>query len=238
MGARGESGTSQWVRGLVMGLPLALGLAAASAAQDKPPAPGATAVKQPTAATAEAQPTGGMGEGIKVHGHWTIDIKNPDGSLASHHEFENKLLTGASSLGNGLLVGLLGRGASSPGWIIQLGGYLLNGNPCLDDAGLLVPCQILEAGVADPHIDRSVSANLTLHFPVDDVGRPTGSLELSGSLTATRSSAIGSVFTRAYATVTSGTFRTTFVFSGTDLSAPVPFSEGQIVQVKVVFSFS
>lgn len=34
----------------------------------------------------------GTREGIKVHGHWTIDIKNPDGSLASHHEFENALV--------------------------------------------------------------------------------------------------------------------------------------------------
>ena len=24
-------------------------------------------------------------EGITVHGHWTIDVKNPDGTVASHH---------------------------------------------------------------------------------------------------------------------------------------------------------
>ena len=35
---------------------------------------------------------GAQKEGIKVHGHWTIDIRNPDGTLAQHHEFENALI--------------------------------------------------------------------------------------------------------------------------------------------------
>ena len=38
-----------------------------------------------------AKPAGGMGEGIKVHGRWTIEVRNPDGSLASRHEFQNDL---------------------------------------------------------------------------------------------------------------------------------------------------
>jgi hypothetical protein len=33
----------------------------------------------------------GPHEGIKVHGHWVIDVRNPDGSLVTHHEFENAL---------------------------------------------------------------------------------------------------------------------------------------------------
>jgi hypothetical protein len=39
----------------------------------------------------------GKDEGIKVHGHWVVEIRNRDGSLASRHEFENALTTGASS---------------------------------------------------------------------------------------------------------------------------------------------
>lgn len=34
---------------------------------------------------------GGNREGIKVHGHWTIEVHNPDGSLVRHVEFENAL---------------------------------------------------------------------------------------------------------------------------------------------------
>jgi hypothetical protein len=30
-------------------------------------------------------------EGIQLHGHWTIDVKNPDGTLVKHNTFENQL---------------------------------------------------------------------------------------------------------------------------------------------------
>jgi len=28
-----------------------------------------------------------------VHGHWTIDVREPDGTLVSHNEFENALVS-------------------------------------------------------------------------------------------------------------------------------------------------
>jgi hypothetical protein len=34
---------------------------------------------------------GGPQEGIKLHGHWTIDVKNPDGTLVKHNVFDNQL---------------------------------------------------------------------------------------------------------------------------------------------------
>jgi hypothetical protein len=34
------------------------------------------------------QPSGAPG-GIKVHGEWTLSVRNPDGSLAAVHEFKN-----------------------------------------------------------------------------------------------------------------------------------------------------
>ena len=47
---------------------------------------------QPVArAAASESPRGGPREGIKVHGRWTIDVKNADGSLVARHEFENAL---------------------------------------------------------------------------------------------------------------------------------------------------
>jgi hypothetical protein len=48
---------------------------------------------------------------MKVHGHWIIDIKNPDGTLAHHHEFENSIQYD----GQNYLVGLLsGYAAAGP----------------------------------------------------------------------------------------------------------------------------
>jgi hypothetical protein len=52
-------------------------------------------------ASATGKPAGG---GIKVHGHWVIDVKNPDGTTADHRDFQNSLVIGQ---GDGLLVGLL-----------------------------------------------------------------------------------------------------------------------------------
>jgi hypothetical protein len=51
--------------------------------------------------------------GIKVHGHWVMDIKNPDGTLVKHLDFQNSLTTGGGttsssfSTGDQLLVALL-----------------------------------------------------------------------------------------------------------------------------------
>ncbi|HYL84029.1 MAG TPA: hypothetical protein VE263_07340 [Candidatus Angelobacter sp.] len=43
-------------------------------------------------------PSGGPHEGIKVHGHWTIEVRNSDGSVSSHQEFENSLASGGTSV--------------------------------------------------------------------------------------------------------------------------------------------
>ena len=76
---------------------LLLNLAILSRAQSAttPPAHPATA--------ASAKPyshPGGHHEGVTVHGHWTIDVKNPDGKLVTHTEFENALVVpgGAQNL--------------------------------------------------------------------------------------------------------------------------------------------
>jgi len=36
-------------------------------------------------------PAGGINEGVQVHGHWTLEVREPDGSLVSRQEFENAL---------------------------------------------------------------------------------------------------------------------------------------------------
>ena len=41
---------------------------------------------------------GGTAEGIQVHGHWLIEVRDPDGSLVLRREFENALALGADAL--------------------------------------------------------------------------------------------------------------------------------------------
>lgn len=78
-----------------------------------------------------ASPAKGMNTGIKVHGHWVIDVKNPDGSLARHVEFENSLLTAigqvpnqfsgnSNGVGSQALVVLMSGVGTPLGWGISL----------------------------------------------------------------------------------------------------------------------
>ena len=74
----------------------------------------------PAAATVSAQ---GPREGIKVHGHWTIDVVSSSGASVVHREFDNALLAAPVE---GLLSGtaLLARvltGAWEPSWQIVFG---------------------------------------------------------------------------------------------------------------------
>jgi hypothetical protein len=55
-----------------------------------------------------AKPSKPGSEGIKVHGHWVIDVRNPDGALVRHKDFENSLVTqGQFVSGDQLLAALL-----------------------------------------------------------------------------------------------------------------------------------
>ena len=99
--------------------------AAATAAETKTPA----ALAKPTAAQAiaplspEEKPAEkGTQEGIKVHGHWTIDVKNPNGTVVTHREFENSLAGPGGSLGANTLAGLLSGNYVVGPWAITLFG--------------------------------------------------------------------------------------------------------------------
>jgi len=93
----------------------------AAAAQEKSaPQTGAkseVAAKTSKGATTEKDESRGPQEGIKVHGHWTITVRNADGSVAAHHEFENALAPeGAATLTDALTLTPL----PPPSWIIVL----------------------------------------------------------------------------------------------------------------------
>jgi hypothetical protein len=100
--------------GLVLAALLAMVLAnslagRAQASATSPAAPAAAPAKAAPATRpavpAKRQP-GGTHEGIKVHGHWMIEVKGSDGKLVSHTEFENALVQpGGSASLSALLLG-------------------------------------------------------------------------------------------------------------------------------------
>ncbi len=123
---------------------LALGAAAVGRAQT--PSGGAKSPQKTAAPAAQkaAKPSGGgMNTGIKVHGHWTINILTKDGKLVSHHEFENSLAYGAPILSN-----LLGGNATPGGLAILLGGTACPLGPLNTLSGFPATCAIVVAGSA------------------------------------------------------------------------------------------
>lgn len=69
-----------------------IGRAQSSTTSSAAPAakPAAAPAKLP-ALPAVKPPAKGQHEGITVHGHWVIEVRNPDGKLVKHVEFENSL---------------------------------------------------------------------------------------------------------------------------------------------------
>jgi len=66
----------------------------------------ATVAANPAEKKSAAEALGKSLDGsIKVHGHWLINVRNPDGTLADHREFENSLAIGSG--GDAFLIGLL-----------------------------------------------------------------------------------------------------------------------------------
>ena len=178
---------------------------------------------QPAArAGSDAPPPGGPSEGIKVHGRWTIDILNPDGSLVSHYEFENAF---ANHLGGSTFMnGVLSRSKRVGNWQISLAG-----SPACYANG--APCWIVEPGTP---IEGGV-----LSVATPTTGPNAGKFVLSGSTTAPRAAQISVVQTGTDDCPAVGTCTvSSFGFTQKVLTAPIDLAEGQIIQVTVVISFS
>ena len=174
---------------------------------------GATAVAQSGSAPAvgsqaQSHPSGKPGEGIKVHGHWTIDVRNADGTLAWHNEFENALVpsSGAQAL-SALLTGTKTFGR----WEVSLIGAT---GACSPEGELAVPifCQIA---------------------PQFATGGSSDTVELTGNVTASHADPITQVISRMqYGDLTNA------VFTERTLATPIQVAPGQTIYVRVVFSFS
>lgn len=180
----------------------------------------------------------GPSEGIEVHGDWTIDIYNEDGTLDRHVEFSNDL--GPES---GLLIGSILTQAETPGlWSIVLrtepGSEICQSAP----QGQLTPapCVVLEP---EDLLQPGPSRFFTL-----DVGlAKSGSIALAGNVEASLDGAISSVETNlgycsrsvvaAECQVSTKGGLTASTMTATSIE-PVPVLAGQVVQVQVDISFT
>ena len=184
--------------------------------------------------TVNSAPGGVPQEGIKVHGHWTIEVTNPDGTLAERREFENAL----TSSGASTMARFMGRRNSVGGWVVYL--WTTTGTaPFMDTQGNNNMALILEPSYALS--DAVYFKNLVVDVPTTGVN--ANKLVLSGNATAQRDGVINRVITAVNqldATLPpSGAYVSSWqFFTQSDLATAVTVSGGQQIAVTVVISFS
>ena len=211
-----------------------------------PPAKSATAVAvspepaksqsgQPEAKPAkETRAPDGREEGINVHGHWTIEVRNPDGSLASRHEFENAIDAG----GMWTLTTILTRKGTVQEWMVSL---ITTGTACPPSVSA-AQCDITEPA---PEHFGNTSYTLTVSVPASG-----DKVILNGSATASGTGQIIKVMSTLYycspdhATGTCAMITPTgqapLGFGAFTSAVPQPISvqAGQTINVTVSLGFS
>lgn len=227
--------TQSLLCGLMVLIITSLLLAGCSSLAGTPaPVPGSAAPVAAPRPEASPGPSGAPDEGIKVHGRWTIEVRNPDGSLAERREFDNAL----SDFGAETLAILLARRASVGGWQIRLNASARENNAFLDgttpSGALLTESSYTGLGSTRPTVFKTVTLTAS-----------TGParVQLSGTATAQRDGNIGIVDTwvgRLPATdpPSSSYEGANYGFTSTTLTSPVRLTSGQQVVVTVVISFS
>lgn len=168
------------------------------------------------AASAGSAQEKGKGEGIKVHGHWTIDVKNPDGTLASHHEFENALVQSGQSG----LSAVLAHTATVVGWSVSLkysNPYTLTTRIFEPPVGYFVP-----GGFPNLTVTTSNPQQVVLQGS-GQAGDPDSIVSVQTILTVQLPNVQG---------------LTDYPFSQRALPQPIAIQSNQFVQVTVVLSFS
>jgi hypothetical protein len=182
---------------------------------------------------------------IKIHGHWVIDVRNPDGTTVERREFDNAI----TSFGKAHLANVLLRNFSVAPFMILVGSSSPTG-----------PCQGIPnlANYGPNHcfsIHPSSNTGLvppTAVFPTmtQTVGGPANSqIILAGSITTRNAGQIDLVATIQPTCIPSAAPTSCHslgaggLFTSHDLRdqqgtlAPIPVVAGQIVQVMVTFSF-
>ncbi len=233
---------------------------AAPSTPPKAPASVAAAPAQP-AAHAAATPVEQSGalpatkpgvEGIKMHGHWEITVKNPDGTVAQHRDFENSIQGGGAAYLIALMAGYTV--PSDYEIFLQSAGTA----PCTPP-GSLQGCVIVRSLTTSPGTNSCpnyyCASTLSYTYNLNYSVLASNSMVLSGYFTANRAGTIDSVSTYA------GSCPTAFIQSsvlantspaacnaaaggigvsaltGTSVSS-IAVSNGQLVQVVVTISFS
>lgn len=227
-----------------------------------------TAESKDAAEKTTGKPGKAAPQGIKVHGHWIIDVRNPDGTVAEHRDFQNSLEDNGLSLAN-ILAGRWTAGE----WALLTIHYADNDpSPC--GQATCVLSQFADGMFVNAVHDSCANGGgfqcfSGLNVAVGTFAKGNGvgySLIVSGQFTASSTGTIGRVSaTLANCAPSSGTglsatppsncaSRTNLDasvvpgkapgaynvsgFSGTALASPVQVTAGQTVALSVTYTFN
>ena len=184
----------------------------------------------------------GLNTGIKVHGHWTLEVRDPDGSLVRHVEFENSLV---GSTGSYLLAGLLTGTYSSSAqtWSITISG---SPNLCSFNNGPSF-CLIESPSFCTGPCQSNAFNTLSVTSPSNssntgDIVKLTGSAlaAFAGQINYVETDDIPCTSTVAPQSCTwssSGQVGYQFTSAPNFTGSPVAVAAGQTIQVTVAISF-
>ena len=180
---------------------------------------------------------------IKVHGHWVIDVRNPDGTPAARRDFDNAV----TPFGKTHLVNVLLRSFSVAPFFIVVGSSTGDG-PCKGLPNLVGygpnMCFAAHPSSINGLTPSSVSPTLT-----QTIGGQGDRIILAGAITARTAGQIDMVATvqptciptaassDCHSMGAGGAFTSHDLRDQQGALAPIPIVAGQIVQVTVTFSF-
>ena len=203
-----------------------------------------TADGEPEIVRSEADQPAGPQEGVQVHGHWIIEVTEPDGRFVSRSEFDNDLVTQFGVGGRTTLVKILARENSAGFWRVDLRGNT-GAHPCNTGFGGTAECIISEL----PAFHNFVTT-INNYFPglTAERGDPLSSnadeLVLTGSVAVQNSTDITRVDTKLQLCPADQAPDDLFCtgpqnrFTEKTLGTPVPVLANQVVNVTVILSFS
>jgi hypothetical protein len=183
-----------------------------------------SAAKASAEATSQRHPDN---QGIKIHGHWKIDVENPDGSLASTMEVENSQEDGGALLSyllNGQSVG------GEPGMFLYAAGNYCDTDVCV----LAMNPNGFFAGTGNDILKCTTVPESCSYNVVSSVIAPqqpcyagcTFALVLSGKLVATTSGQVAGVGSAFATCFTSPTATATVTPAQCRNPATIPASAG------------
>ncbi len=176
---------------------------------------------------------GAQSEGIKVHGRWIIDIREQNGTLVTHREFDNALITP----GKAFLANILAGKWTRTGWQITLSDTTPDRAtaPCLFSSqpnAAPWDCVLREASDPNQVMVPYLTRNLVVATTPDGFA-----VTLKGSVPAGRDGFIGMVTTQTTYCASPCSAPSAMNDFSRALPPPVAVVAGQIIQITVVFSF-